>query len=219
MNLAALRVLLVMSPLMCVHAGLAEETSGIRPLLSEEHGGWPAVLPPGTRLLDDPGTIARFLSTLDQEPPDWPSVYGAGGHGHDERLFALNRERDGLREGQTVLKEVITFIWPGELSEYDPGTKGWRVAIGPKVISTRWGLVRFKPDGLPANLIAVPPPPLRATLRQIVSGGRRVEIEVAMTGRLIPEESIIYDFAHEEPGRGMVMPVIRIERVDYRLKR
>lgn len=38
-----------------------------------------------------------------------------------------------------------------------------------------------------------------------------------MTGRLVPEESLIYDFAHEEPGRGMVMPVVRLERVDYLL--
>jgi hypothetical protein len=38
---------------------------------------------------------------------------------------------------------------------------------------------------------------------------------VAITGRLLPEESIIYDFAHDERGQGMVMPVVRVERVDY----
>ena len=42
-----------------------------------------------------------------------------------------------------------------------------------------------------------------------------VEIEVVMTGRLIPDESIIYDFSHEEEGQGVIMPVVRIEQVDY----
>jgi hypothetical protein len=42
---------------------------------------------------------------------------------------------------------------------------------------------------------------------------------VAMTGRLVPEESIIYDFAHEEPRLGIVMPVVRVERLDYVLVR
>jgi hypothetical protein len=42
-------------------------------------------------------------------------------------------------------------------------------------------------------------------------------VTVAMTGRLIPEESIIYDFAHEEPGQGMIMPVVRVQRIDYLL--
>jgi hypothetical protein len=37
---------------------------------------------------------------------------------------------------------------------------------------------------------------------------------VLITGRLLPEESIIYDFAHDEPGHGMVMPVVRVEEID-----
>jgi hypothetical protein len=41
---------------------------------------------------------------------------------------------------------------------------------------------------------------------------------VAITGRLLPEESIIYDFAHDEPGQGMVMPVVRVEKIDYLLR-
>lgn len=38
---------------------------------------------------------------------------------------------------------------------------------------------------------------------------------MGMTGRLISEESIVYDFSHEEEGRGLIMPVVRIERMDY----
>jgi hypothetical protein len=33
-----------------------------------------------------------------------------------------------------------------------------------------------------------------------VSKGERIEIDVAITSRLLPQESIIYDFAHDELG-------------------
>ena len=38
-----------------------------------------------------------------------------------------------------------------------------------------------------------------------------------MTGRLIPNEALIYDFAHEDPSQGMIMPMVRVERIDYLL--
>jgi hypothetical protein len=31
----------------------------------------------------------------------------------------------------------------------------------------------------------------------------------------VPNEALIYDFAHEDPGQGMVMPMVRVERIDY----
>ena len=77
----------------------------------------------------------------------------------------------------------------------------------------------FKPDGLPSNLLAVAAPDLQRLLTERAKRGERMEIDVAMTGRLVPEEGIIYDFAHEEAGRGMVMPVVRIEPIDYFLPR
>lgn len=40
-----------------------------------------------------------------------------------------------------------------------------------------------------------------------------------MTGRLIPEEPIVYDFSHDEEGRGLIMPVVRIERIDFLISR
>lgn len=74
--------------------------------------------------------------------------------------------------------------------------------------------MRLKPEDLPSNLVAVLPPTLNESLQKRVNKGERIEIDVAITGRLIPDESIIYDFAHDEPGQGMVMPVVRVERVD-----
>ncbi|HET7058671.1 MAG TPA: hypothetical protein VFI05_08055 [Nitrospiraceae bacterium] len=80
------------------------------------------------------------------------------------------------------------------------------------------GLIRSKLESLPSNLVAVPPSTLKELLQKRVSKEERVEIDVALTGRLLPEESIIYDFAHDEPSQGMVMPVVLIEQMDYILK-
>ncbi len=187
---------------------------GVRPLVKSERSDPRSVLPQDILLLDDPVSIEQFLGSLDHEPPDWRRVYGPDGSGHGERLFALNRERDRTRPTEGPMS-LLTFLWSGELSRYDPRSGGFSVAVGPKVVETQWGLVRFKPDGLPSNLVAVPPPSLRKTLRERVERGERIAIDVIMTGRLVAEESVIYDFAHEEPGRGMVMPVVRIERLDY----
>jgi hypothetical protein len=42
-----------------------------------------------------------------------------------------------------------------------------------------------------------------------------VEIQVLITGRVIPEESIIYDFSHDQEGEGLIMPVVRVEDIAY----
>src|SRR5918996_1691668 len=90
------------------------------PLLTAEHQ-WQSMLPPDTHVLNDSVAIERFLDLLDGTPPDWPVLYG---HGHqdsglDDRLFALNRDRDAKREGKRALEWRVTFLWPGELSDYD----------------------------------------------------------------------------------------------------
>ncbi|MBI5673857.1 MAG: hypothetical protein HZC50_11600 [Nitrospirae bacterium] len=45
-----------------------------------------------------------------------------------------------------------------------------------------------------------------------------MEVVVVMAGALIPSESIIYDFSHEEEGVGLIMPVVRVEQVEVVLK-
>ncbi|TAJ34489.1 MAG: hypothetical protein EPO64_00800 [Nitrospirae bacterium] len=198
-----------------------QEASGTRPLLVLGRDKLQSVLPSDTHLLVEAGAIERFLEQLDGTPPDWATVYGQGHHdpGHDDRLFSLNRERDAGREGKTALRWKVTFLWSGELSRYDQKASGFSVAVGPKFYRTRWGFVRFKPENLPGNLMAIPNPRLRESLRRKLEQGERIEIEVAMTGRLIPEESLVYDFSHEEEGRGLVMPVVQIERVEYLMLR
>ena len=111
------------------------------------------------------------------------------------------------------------FLWSAELSRYDPTTGGFGLAIGPIFTSTRWGVVRFKPEEAPSNLVVIPDPSTRDVLRRQLDAGQKVDIEIAMVGRLIPEESLVYDFSHDEEGLGLIMPVVRIERVEYLLAR
>ncbi|HEU4686297.1 MAG TPA: hypothetical protein VFS39_17455, partial [Nitrospira sp.] len=163
--------------------------------------------PAGTHLLLDASSIERFLEALDGQPPDWQVVYGAGHHDpeHDDRVFALNRERDAQRDGKPALSWLVTFTWAGEIGAYRQEEQGFPVALGPVFTPTAWGIVRFKPEEVPGNLVVAAED----------SRLERVEILVLMTGRLIPQESIVYDFSHEEEGRGLIMPLVRVEFVQF----
>jgi hypothetical protein len=216
-----MRLLIGMALLWLVYcgpaAGLAEDSFGIRPL----HRGLEtalATLPPHIHQLLDRDAIERFLVELEDIPPDWPTVYGRGHHdpGHDERLFALNRERDARRQGKAPLGWLVAFVWLGELSYFDEQVGGFRVALGPKLNPTGWGDVRFKHEDLPATLGALAGAET-TRLKKRVSQGGLVDVDVLMIGRLIPAESLIYDFSHEENGRGLIMPVVRIEAVEFAL--
>jgi hypothetical protein len=208
-------VLLVGLSALLPAGAFGEDLSGARLLLVAARQDLQALLPRDATLLHDPIPLEKFLSALDGAPPDWNELHGLHGARHDERLFALNRERDRLRLGREALAQRITFLWDGVLSGYVPDKGGFLVAIGPEMIVTTWGVVRFKPESLPAELVAVPPAHLKKSLRSKVARGEQVPVIVAMTGRLVPEEALIYDFAHEDPGQGMVMPMVRVERIDY----
>jgi hypothetical protein len=210
-TLTVIGLALLASPLL-----FGQDVGGARPLLTPEHQ-WQSVLASDTHLLIETGAIEQFLDALDGTPPDWATVYGHGHHGQglDDRLFDLNRDRDAKREGKPALDWRVTFLWSGELSDYDPETGSFRVAVGPKITPTRWGIVRFKPENLPGNLRAIPSPTSRKVLRRRIEQHQQVEISVALTGTLTPGESIVYDFSHDEEGRGVIMPVVRIKRIDF----
>ncbi|MFI5247178.1 MAG: hypothetical protein ACHQWV_01325 [Nitrospirales bacterium] len=204
-----------------VGEGWGEDVIGARPLLTITRKDLSTILPPDYRILIDPHSIEQFLDSLDGTPPDWGLVYGHGHHDpdHDERLFALNRERDAKREGKEALQWTVVFLWSGELSRYEPTADRFSVAIGPIFTSTRWGVVRFKAEDLPGNLFVIPDVGQRDILRRQVETGQKVDIEIAMMGRLVPEESLVYDFSHDEEGLGLIMPIVRIERIEYLLAR
>jgi hypothetical protein len=204
-----------------VGEGWAEDALGTRPFLTITRNELSTILPPDYRILIDPPSIEQFLDALDGTPPDWGLVYGHGHHDpdHDERLFTLNRERDAKREGKVALQWTVVFLWSGELFRYEPAVGGFSIAMGPIFTPTRWGVVRFKAEEVPSNLVAIPNPSTHDVLLRQLDAGQKVDIEIAMVGRLIPEESIVYDFSHDEEGVGLIMPVVRIERVEYLLAR
>ena len=197
--------------------GRSEDALGARPLLTVASKDLQTILPSDSRILIDSRALEEFLDALDNTPPDWNLVYGHGHDdpAHDERLFALNRERDAKRAGNSALTERITFVWLGELSRYDAEAGGFRVVLGPKFTPTRWGVVRFKYEDLPGNLVAKVSSTLQGMLEQRLARSESIDITVAMTGRLIPDESVIYDFSHDQAGVGVIMPVVKVERLDY----
>jgi hypothetical protein len=201
--------------------GWAEDALGTRPLLTIARQDLPTILPPDSHILIDPRSIEQFLDTLDGSPPDWKVIYGRGHHdsGLDERLFVLNRERDAKRAGKEALQWMVVFLWSGELSDYRPTIGGFGLATGPTVTPTKWGVVRFKPEEVPSNLVVIPDSGIRDVLRRQLDVGRKINIDIVMMGRLVPDESLIYDFSHDEAGVGVIMPVVRIERVEYLLVR
>lgn len=202
-----------------VEEGWAEDSIGTRPLLTIARKDLHTILPPDCQILIDPHSIEQFLDTLDRNPPDWGLVYGHGHHDPalDERLFTLNRERDAKRAGNPALRQLIAFVWFGELSRYDTEAGGFRIALGPMFTPTRWGVVRFKFEDFQGEIVAKVSATLRGELEQRFARGESVDITVAMTGRLIPDESVVYDFSHEQDGLGVIMPVVKIERLDYLL--
>lgn len=188
----------------------------VRSLVSADTPDLPALLPQDSHLLIQPEPIEAFLAELEGTIPDWTVVYGRGHHDpeFDERLFQLNRSRDERRHDKAALGWRVTFVWTGQLSQFDPDRYGFPVAVGPEFIQTRWGIVRFKAADLP-NMTAGVDPSLQERLISRIENGEAIAIKVAMTGHLIPEESVIYDFSHEEEGQGLIMPVVQVEQVDY----
>lgn len=198
----------------------AQDASGTASLWTIPLAAIGTKLPPDTQLLIERSAIEAFLAELDGTPPDWANVYGHGHHDADldERLFNLNRERDAAREGKAALTRRVAFVWPGEISRFDPESRSYAVSLGPEFNRTSWGIVRFKTEDLPGNLRARPRKKIAAQIRSRLAKGETVDVTVVLVGTLIPTESIVYDFSHDEEGRGMVMPVIRIEQVGYLLK-
>lgn len=198
----------------------AEDATGVHSLRTIPLTQLRSMFPADVYILIERNAIEASLVDLDRIPPDWATVYGQGHNepGHDERLFNLNRERDALREGNPALTRRVAFVWTGELSRFDPDTQAYRVAIGPEFNATSWGLVRFKPEEFPSDLRVRPDKTLADRIKGSLSKKEKVQVFVVMSGKLIPTESIIYDFSHDEEGAGLIMPVVRVEQVEVLVK-
>jgi hypothetical protein len=195
------------------------QTQDTHPLVIVTAADLGAALPCDSHLLLDAQAIETFLATVEETAPDWPELYGDGEHDAqmDERLLRFNRSRDEQRRQKTFRDGKITFLWDGELSAYDAERGGFPVAMGPRFTDTRWGHVRFKPADVPSRPLVTPAPSVQEPLAARINAGKPPAVTVAMTGRLIAEESIIYDFSHQVEGMGLIMPVVEVEQVQYLL--
>lgn len=202
------------------HASAIPKVNGIQPLIPLKertlHEALHEMIPKKVRLLLLPQELENFLQELEGRPPDWAALQDPDHTKQSENLFQLNRTRDEARGiHEDLLQQPLAFVWSGILRKYVPEYQGFSVALGPEFTMTSWGVVRFKPMGLPDYLVAIPSPELADQLLMQQKQGKQLDIIVVWVGRLVPEESLIYGFSHEEEGVGMVMPVVLIQDVKY----
>ena len=201
-------------------SGQLPVANGIQPLIQlEERRLLHQLIPMNVRPLLLPQQVERFLQELEGLPPDWGTLQDLDHTIQSERLFQLNRERDEARlVRQILLQQPIAFLWAGILRQYLPEYQGFSVALGPELTSTSWGIVRFKPMGLPDYLVAIPSHESAGELLIQQQHGKQIEIGVLFIGTLVADESLIYDFSHDEKKEGMILPVVLIQDVRYFLK-
>jgi hypothetical protein len=192
----------------------ALEAQGIQPLIPLNNGSVHQLIPKNVRPLLDKKELEQFLLELEGLPPDWSTLKDPDHTRQSERLFQLNRQRDQARlDRKHLIQQPVAFIWAGMLRQYLPEYQGFLVALGPEFTSTSWGIVRFKPTGLPDYLIAVPSDEAELLAQQ--ENGKQIDIGVLFIGTLVPEESLIYGFSHEGEEEGMILPVVQIQDVKY----
>ncbi len=193
----------------------ADSTSGVATLQSFFHTTIRTTLPANTRPLFTPKEQETYLLEMEGTPPEWDTLHHQPGEEHGERLFDFNRARDEQREGHPLLTQRVAFLWSGILRKFNPEQGGFTVAMGPDLTLTTWGIMRFKPVGLPNDMIAVPSEHHRASLNAKVLHKEEVEVIILFLGTLIPNESIMYAFSHDGNEDGMIMPFVQIDKVEY----
>lgn len=196
-----------------------ETNNGIQSLLELNgqtiHGLIPASIKP--LILSD--EIEHYLRRLEKEPPDWTQLQHPDMTVQSERLFQFNRTRDKARSDTYALTEQpIAFLWAGILRQYLPDYQGFSLALGPELTHSSWGIIRFKPINLPDYLVAIPSPAVRKDLLNRQKQGEQLEIIVVCIGTLVPDESLIYAFSHDDHKDGMILPVVSVQNMMYFLK-
>jgi hypothetical protein len=190
--------------------------NGIQPLIQLEHRPLYQLIPLNIRPLLLPQEQEQFLQELEGLPPDWHTLQNLDHTEQSERLFQLNRERDEARlVHKNILQQPIAFLWSGILRQYLPEYQGFSVALGPELTYTSWGIVRFKPMGLPDYLVAIPSLESAGQLLVRQQKGEQIEIGIIFIGTLVTDESLIYGFSHDGREEGMILPVVQIQDIRY----
>ncbi len=192
---------------------------GIQPLLELNGQSIHGFIPPSIQTLIFSEEIEHFLRTLDHEPPDWTRLQHPDMTEQSERLFQFNRAKDKARsDTDTLTQQPLAFLWAGILRQYLPEYQGFSLALGPELTNSSWGIIRFKPINLPDYLIAIPSLALREELVNRQKQDEQLEIIVVCIGTLVPDESLIYAFSHDDHEDGMILPVVSIQNMLYFLK-
>lgn len=211
-------ILFVLLPLFVSGPFLAfgnELPDGVKPLLLTDGKPLSTFVPEGTLFLNDPETLDRFLKNLEGSPPDWKFLFGSNVDERYDRLFEETEKRDAARIGNTTANQFLAFIWEGDLTSYRPEHKGFGVAIGPSQIPTTWGIIRFKIANQPSEMVAIPPSSLLEELQKKRLHHEQVEVTILFIGKLIPEESLMYDFSTAKEGEGMILPIVHLTQIEY----
>ena len=197
----------------------SEITYGIQPLLELEDQSIQSFIPSSIQTLMMSEEIEHFLQQLEHSPPDWSQLQHPNIREQSERLFRFNRRRDKTRsKANALIEQSVAFLWTGILRQYLPKYHGFSLALGPELTQSSWGIIRFKPINLPDYLVAIPTPAMREDLLYRQQQGEPLEITVVCIGTLIPDESLIYAFSHDDHNAGMILPVVSIQNLMYFLK-
>ncbi|GJL55176.1 MAG: hypothetical protein NPIRA02_23080 [Nitrospirales bacterium] len=194
------------------------EFTGIGRLLQVPEASIEQLITPPTRPLITASALDRYLTELEGTLPNWEALHDRPEDEHGTRIFQFNRTRDGVRNGHPLLQQHIAFLWSGLLRQYDEHHQGFRIAVGPILTHTAWGIVRFKPVNIPPETIAIPSSKLLEELRVRVSHDEEIEVIIVYTGFLISQESVMYAFSHDNPDLGMILPFVHIDGVHYIVK-
>lgn len=199
--------------------GQTGTSMGIQPLLDLGGESIHSLIPAAIQPLILPQEIERFLQKLEETPPDWMQLQDTDITEQSERLFQFNRQRDTARaDKHAILHRPVAFLWAGFLRQYLPDHEGFSIALGPNLTKTSWGIIRFKPVGLPDYLVALPAHDLRMDLLARQKTHEHIELVVVCIGKLISDESLIYGFSHDGHHDGMILPVVSVQKMMYFLK-
>lgn len=200
-------------------ASSSETSIGIQPLQDLKGNSPHSIVPASIRPLITAPELEIYLRQLEGTPPPWDQLSSHDMTEQSERLFQFNRNRDEIRENNLdILQQPIAFVWGGELRHFNEEHQGYTIALGPEIIHTEWGLVRFKPRDIPNNMMARIPAEMKSEVFHKANSPATKEIGVLFIGTLTESESVIYAFSHDGDHDGMILPVVNITELRYYLK-
>lgn len=212
-------LVLIVTVMGVLPAAAGNGTLGGQPLQLLKGNSPHSLVPSSIRPLLTAPELETYLRELEGQPPPWDQLASHDMTEQSERLFQFNRHRDAIRENHpALLQQSVAFVWSGELRHFHEEQQGYTIALGPDIIQTDWGLVRFKPRDIPENMMAGIPADGKEEILETLNSRKTREIGILFIGRLTESESIMYAFSHDGDHAGMILPFVNITDLKYFLK-